>query len=274
MTKLQRRFVTALATGALLANTVLPAFAGTTIEISGNGADSKNKAEVDIDQSTYVEQSNQADIDNHVYAKADSGDNDANRNTGGGVSVDTGDASTTVSVSNQANSNVADVDCCGTGDVDVLISGNGDSSRNRVNLDVNDDPETGTLVVQKNSADIDNDVKAKAETGDNDANRNTGGDVSIMTGMATTGVTVSNSANCNMAYVGGSGEGGMSLSAKILGNGADTRNKIDLDFDRSVWVEQTNRADIDNDVEAKAESGDNDANRNTGGTVSISTGDA
>ena len=280
MTKLQKKVATAIATGALLFNTALPAFADVTLEISGNGADTYNKAEVDVNQNRTVVQSNEANISNNVTATADTGDNDANRNTGGSVSVDTGNATTKVDVSNAANSNEAELECC-EADVDVLISGNGDNSTNKVELDVNDprhhrghdDEFLGTGIFQENEAKIDNDVTAKADTGDNDANRNTGGDVSVTTGDAKTTVDILNQANANSAKISGDGEGG-SLSARILGNGADSYNKIELDYNKSVVVDQSNSARVENDVYAKADTGDNDANRNTGGTVSIDTGDA
>ena len=280
MTKLQKKVATAIATGALLFNTALPAFADVTLEISGNGADTYNKAEVDVNQNRTVVQSNEANISNNVTATADTGDNDANRNTGGSVSVDTGNATTKVDVSNAANSNEAELECC-EADVDVLISGNGDNSTNKVELDINDprhhrghdDEFLGTGIFQENEAKIDNDVTAKADTGDNDANRNTGGDVSVTTGDAKTTVDILNQANANSAKISGDGEGG-SLSARILGNGADSYNKIELDYNKSVVVDQSNSARVENDVYAKADTGDNDANRNTGGTVSIDTGDA
>src|SRR3990170_2954838 len=228
MTKLQKKFATAIATGALLLNTALPAFADVTLEITGNGSDSYNKADVDIDQTTVVDQSNTANISNTVNASADTGKNDANRNTGGSVSIDTGDASTTVGVTNEVNSNVAEVQCC-EGDVDVLISENGDNSTNKAYVDVNQDQGSGTFVLQSNTAKIDNDIDADSNTGKNDANRNTGGDVSITTGEAEVLVGVSNEANANWARVSGN-DSGATLSARILGNGADSYNKIKLNY--------------------------------------------
>jgi hypothetical protein len=274
MKNLQKKVASAIAAGALLFNTVMPVVAGTTIEISGNGSDSTNKAEVDVEQTTVVSQSNEANIKNTVNASANSGYNDANRNTGGNVSVDTGDATTKVDVANTVNSNQAEVQCC-EGDVDVLISGNGDNSYNKVDLDVNHSrhDESGTFVEQENEANIKNEVDADSNTGKNDANRNTGGDVEITTGSATTSVDILNQANGNSAKVSGNNDG-VKLSARILDNGADTTNKIYLDYEHSIVLDQDNEANVDNDVNADSDSGKNDANRNTGGEVSIDTGDA
>src|SRR3989344_3930635 len=196
MTKLQKKVATAIATGALLFNTALPAFADETLEISGNGADTYNKAEVDVNQNRTVVQSNEANISNNVTATADTGDNDANRNTGGGVSVTTGDAKTTVDILNQANANSAKISGDGEGgSLSARILGNGADSYNKIELDYN----KSVVVDQSNSARVENDVYAKADTGDNDANRNTGGTVSIDTGDAETKVGVDNMINFNWA---------------------------------------------------------------------------
>jgi len=270
MNKMYKKALTAIASGALLFNTVLPAFAETTIEISGNGTDSENEVKLDVDQVTSVVQDNFADIDNKVVVHADTGDNTAEDNTGGAVSIETGDATATVDVANTANSNTASVDCCPAGDVDILIKGNAaDTDENEVKLDI----YSKTELFQDNQADIFNGVEVEAETGENDAEDNTGGDVSIKTGDATVGVTLSTAANYNSAQVSGSGSGGK-LSARILDNGADSENEIELDVDKFLSVIQDNFADVDNFVDAEAYTGDNDAEDNTGGEASIETGDA
>ncbi|MEK7065608.1 MAG: hypothetical protein AAB961_01325 [Patescibacteria group bacterium] len=269
MTNYKKQLLSVLASGAVMLNTVLPVYAGTVIEISGNGSDSNNTANVSLNTSTNVVQNNTAEIENYVDAEANTGDNDANDNTGGDVDVDTGDATVNVSVANAVNSNSASVDCCPQGDTDVLISGNGTHSDNDVDFDQN----STINVFQDNYADIDNDVYADAKTGKNDANDNTGGSVSIDTGDAEVNVEVSNTANANWAQVGGDGQGGQ-LSARIVGNGSNSDNLIDLYLDSAILVKQDNDAEIENYVDADAKTGKNDANDNTGGDVSIDTGDA
>src|SRR3989344_8850664 len=178
----KRKLTTAFAAGALLFSSfATPAFAGTTIEISGNGSSSDNDANVTLQQQTTVVQENNADIDNNVDVSADTGNNDANDNTGGDVDIDTGDATVDVSVSNTVNSKTANVDCCPTGETEVLISGNGTDSKNNAELNMANETE----LFQSNNADIDNHVDADAKTGKNDAEDNTGGSVSIDTGNAT-----------------------------------------------------------------------------------------
>jgi len=271
MNKFQRSLATAIAAGALLVNTVLPVFAETTIIISGNGTDSENGVEASFSQSTTVVQSNDAKVENKVNATASTGANEAKDNTGGDVSIDTGDADVTVDVANTLNKNAAEVDCCPGGDVEVEISGNGSDTKNGVELGM----ESVVELYQNNEADVDNDVEAFAGTGKNEAKDNTGGSVSIDTGEASVTVNLSTGANWNSAKVGGgSGSGLGSLSALILGNGTDSENSILLGLGSGVLIAQANEADVDNDVEAFAGTGANEAKDNTGGESSIDTGDA
>ena len=132
MSEYKKKLASAIAAGALLLNLATPAFAGITIEISGNGSDSENEAEVEFEHEVEVNQQNWADVLNDVEVEAETGGNEAEDNTGGDVSIETGDAETNVTVSNSLNSNVAEVDACCLGDVDALISGNGSESSNEV----------------------------------------------------------------------------------------------------------------------------------------------
>lgn len=275
MTNLKGKIAAGIATGALLANAMTPmAFAGTEITISGNGAGSNNDAVVEVENDTTVNQTNKANFTNNIDGDSNTGSNDANRNTGGAVEISTGDATVDVTVSNSANQNWAEVDCCANNDVEVKISGNGADSKNTVNYDNAGKEGNDITINQRNYADFDNNVKyLDAKTGNNDANRNTGGDVTIDTGDASVTVAVSNWANANSARVGG-GDSEGSLSLWIMDNGADTDNDIVVELENDVDVDQRNKADFDNNVDGDANTGDNDANRNTGGEVEISTGDA
>lgn len=269
MNKIVLKLTTAVTTAALLTGSVASvAFGTTTVTVTGNGADSSNTANVDVSNSTAVSQTNNADIQNNVTINANSGNNTADKNTGGDTSITTGDANVSSSVSNSANSNVASVGCGCTGGVDVKIAGNGADSTNKVNADVTNT----TGLSQTNNADVTNNVNIDAKTGKNTADKNTGGTTSISTGDIKVTGDVSNSVNQNVAQVGG-GNGG-SFSAEISGNGAESKNTIDLGIDSSVAVAQQNNADISNNVSVDANSGKNSANENTGGDTSIATGDA
>ncbi len=274
MNNFKTRLTTAIATGSVLLHALAPVtFAQTTIVISGNGAGSDNSVNVTRNMTTTVNQTNYAVVSNDVEADANTGDNDANFNTGGNVTVSTGNANVTANVSNNLNKNVAQVDCCvAAGNTDVTVSGNGAFSDNTVNLTQN----STTTLRQNNYADVDNDVDADADTGDNSAGFNTGdGDVTIHTGNATVNTTVNTSANVNWAQVGGNQGGTGNVSLRILDNGAGSDNNITAKLSNTTNLDQNNYADVENDVEADANTGDNDANFNTGdGDVVVDTGNA
>lgn len=271
MTNFKKQIVSAAAAGAMLLNVAVPAFASTEIVISGNGADSSNWSTVSQSNTNSVTQNNSANVTNNVDADASTGGNDANFNTGGDVNVDTGDATTDVKVANALNSNSADVDCCGAGNTDVEISGNGADSVNGVSVG----SSNTTSVSQNNKANVKNNIDTDAKTGYNDANSNTGGDVTVNTGIAKASATVATIANVNSAKVGG-GLGLSNPSAKfvISGNGANSNNSIQAGLTNVTAVEQDNSAHVKNNVDADASTGGNDANFNTGGEVTIDTGDA
>lgn len=272
MTNYKRRLGTAIATVAILANGLIPiASASTNIVISGNGAGSDNWADVSQSSNTSVNQSNTAYVTNNVSADAKTGDNNAKFNTGGDVTIKTGKASVNTTVSNTLNSNAAEVKCCQSGDTNVTISGNGADSNNTVLLN----QTTNTSVNQSNYANVKNDVDANAKTGNNTANSNNGGNVTIKTGNASVDANVSTVANVNSARVSNPLGGSIpSASFVISGNGAGSDNFIVAKLAKATNVTQSNTAYVDNNVSADANTGDNNAKFNTGGDVTIDTGDA
>lgn len=270
-----KRIATAAAFSALLVNTLANgAFAATTLTISGNGSSSNNTSNVSTTMNTTVVQSNTADIKNNVTTNANTGGNHANDNTGGDVTVRTGNATSNATVSTQANLNKAVVNNCNCeGNATVTISGNGTGSRNDATLE----STRTTDVFQNNAAHVENNVNSNAESGNNDANRNTGGHVTVWTGNAASQANVSTSANANIATVGGgtgAGARGASVDLTISGNGSNSVNSLNLDLDRSILLAQSNSASVDNNVEANAKTGENHANDNTGGDTTVHTGNA
>ena len=265
----KKQLLAAISSAAMMVSLVSPV-AAQTIEISDNGASSDNTADVTSQVTTAVVQTNVATVTNSVDSSASTGSNDANQNTGGDTAIRTGNADTSATVVNDLNLNQATVDCCEAQETDVLIEGNGVYSENEVELENTRD----ISVYQTNVADVSNDVDAQASTGYNDANQNTGGQVLVSTGDASTDVEVSTAANANWARVGGGSSDPSSLSARILGNGAYSDNDIDLDNIVTTALVQTNTADVRNDVDASAKTGYNDANQNTNGDVLILTGNA
>lgn len=276
MTQFKKQLAGALATGLLVANMLAPvAYAGDNginFEESGNGAESKSAINAAVANTTVVKQSNTASVTNNSESKANSGGNDANYNTGGDVFVKTGKATSDVEIANKLNTNVAKIKCCEPNSTDVKVSGNGYMSENDVNLS----QANTNAVEQENDAKVLNDVDSKANSGWNDANYNTGGDVTVLTGPAHAGADVYTHANTNLAQIGGGHQGGNDggVSLLISGNGAESDNDISLALYKANSIAQANVANVTNDVDAKANSGKNDANSNTGGEVAILTGKA
>jgi hypothetical protein len=253
----------------------------TDVKISGNGAYSNNGVLLEQAQETSVAQNNNAYVTNNVDADAKTGGNDANLNTGGDVLISTGNAKVDADVSTTANVNSAKV---GSGNgssnpsASFIISGNGAGSDNYITALL----ANATSVAQNNNANVTNNVDAYANTGKNDANYNTGGDVVILTGNAEVDADVDNMVNFNHADV----DCGCvwDVLAKITGNGAEEHhgdlpdNLITLTLATAQEVGQGNEAALTNNLDdLKAKTGKNDANLNTGDVDSdpaIVTGNA
>ncbi len=273
MTKFKKQLLSVLATGAVFASMVSPAFADEYV-INGNGYSANSTINVAQTSNNTVVQNNTANVSNYVNATASTGHNSANQNTGGSVGIQTGNATVNTSVNNTLNSNWAKIDCCpGVGNTTVNITGNGAYSKNKVSLN----ETSNNSVYQDNNAYVDNNVNATAKTGGNDANQNTGNGTSVLisTGNAWVNSDVSTKANVNKAFIGDPRLGNSgSINVLIDGNGASSNNSVNITEKKNNLVSQNNSAYVDNDVNATAKTGDNNANQNTGGSVFISTGNA
>jgi hypothetical protein len=197
MNKLTYRLSTGLATAALLTAAMMP-LASADVTVQGNGANSDNTVVITNSNTTSVTQSNSSSVVNSVDANSNTGGNTANGNTGGDTSVQTGAASTTVTIKNKGNVNNAALGCCDCGcgctaAGDVLIKNNGAKSNNTVTLAGG----KTALKSQTNSSSAVNGVNAKAKTGKNKAKNNTGGTTNVGTGPAATGVGITNTGNTN-----------------------------------------------------------------------------
>ncbi len=183
-------FVLGIATPAIAA-------ADNQVDISGNGASSINTVTVDTSCTTVIDQSNKTKVETSVNINQNSGNNQASKNTGGDVSITTGDNDAAISVMVGGSSNSADVNpCCCSKTSDTSISKNGESSINSTNLS-----STNLLVeTQTNYKKVKTKVKVKQNTGKNKTNKNTnstGNTVSVETGGNTGGVGVSVTGDTN-----------------------------------------------------------------------------
>jgi hypothetical protein len=172
---IKRTITTGIATAAIMFGTIAPAaFADSSFVISGNGSRSQNSITSDTSNTMIVSQSNDTRVNNDVSVSNDTGGNSASGNTGGGVSLRSGDASADVIIHNMAGSNVADIgnSCgCESGNVDAIIAGNGSRSDNSIDTSNNH----YFLLNQQTNTDFDNNVDIDNSTGNNDVSDNTGG---------------------------------------------------------------------------------------------------
>lgn len=299
----------------------------TSVLNSGNGSDSVNTVDLNLIANNNTFQNNDASIENNLILNADSGHNDASRNTGGNSDITTGDANVAANVINMANNNIAGnviygvvnifgdlignillpegavgiAGCCGT-DVNLANKNNGSDSTNTINYDAS----LADNYVQFNELTLDNMLYMDANTGDNQTSRNTSGNNTIATGDSRIDAQVLNVANNNIvggdwwlvivneagnwvgkilgapagSFFGGSeglamtaDQNGM-VNVANNGNGDNTTNTVNVDHQQNNNVTQMNNANIQNNIQLTANTGENDASRNTGGSSNINTGDA
>lgn len=234
--------------------------------ITDNGSGSANEVNTQVEQQTSVEQTNEANVSNEANLDSNTGGNEASSNTGGDVSIDTGDVSQNVEVETAVNSSQVDAGCC-PGETEVKISGNGADSTNTVNLG-----STNTTNITTNqSANVRNNLQGSANTGENTANNNTGGNFSIDTGDIKVAGGLTNGPINVSSINASSGTGGVSVD--VSGNGAGSTNSVNANFDNQTNASTNFFANLLNFVNWDLNTGRNSANGNTGGNVSITTGD-
>ena len=249
---------------------VAPKVLAEELRISGNGAESKSEIKTSTSSDTNVQQNNNADVNNDVDVNANTGNNEANKNTGEDVSVTTGNIDSSTSVTNGVNfstANVTTCDNCGSSG-SVTISGNGAFSDNKV--DVNSSSNNRIHVNQ--NANIRNYIDEDLITGKNEANGNTGGDVSIDTGNIRSRTNLFNDL-INFSKIAVAGSPFHDFLVQIFDNGAFSDNKAHADFTNDNDVDVDNSANIINELKHRYVTGENEANKNTGGDVNVSTGD-
>ena len=287
-----------------------------TIGNTGNGADSTNSGSISLVDNNNTNQTNSAFVVSDMNLLSDSGNNSADKNTGGDNTITTGDANVTGTILNSVNTNVAGVNIaefnvlddhtgdiildfsgacpvsgCTTDNFNVVNSGNGASSTNNAEIDA----LTNNNTFQANDAVLENNMTLTAETGDNTADKNTGGDNNITTGDANVAANILNFANNNIA--GNVVYGVVNIFGNLIGdiilpggitipccsggdiniantrNGSNSTNTTDVNLTDNTDYNQFNSASISNNLIFDANSGNNDVSDNTGGNSSVTTGD-
>lgn len=194
--KLQYRLGTAIASTALMFNLLAPAaFADTTVDISGNGSNSDNNVSVNNTSNATINQSNNLTVGLNINSTASTGGNKANGNTGGDVSIDTGNANSTVNITVLGGSNEATIEGCGcNGATDnITVADNGSNTTNNATVKNKKD----LTAKQKGNTTVGANVNSKTKTGKNKAKNNTNGTVNVTTGNSTSNVSANVTAGNN-----------------------------------------------------------------------------
>lgn len=298
--------------------TVNCGFGSTTVKNTGNGTGSTSNGSATTTNNSNTNQNNSANLNNEMNQSAVTGKNDTSYNVGNS-SINTGDANVTGTIINSVNTNVdgvmvsefnivddhigdiildfgaACIQGCNGQSITAENSGNGAYSDNFANAE----NTTNDTTNQTNDAIINNGMVLVADSGNNDAKLNTGGDSNITTGDANVSANVMNFANNNFAgnviygavnifgnlvgdiiltqemmntLCGGTCEG--STTAVNSGNGEGSTNIANASNTYNENIFQNNEADITNTILVDTNTGGNDTNFNTGGNNSIATGDA
>jgi hypothetical protein len=235
--------------------------------ISGNGSGSDSQINVTVNTTTEVKQDNNANVENNVNIEADTGNNDANQNTGGDTSIVTGDVQVESNINNEGiNQSYVEAGCCTGESTEIKISGNGAGSTNTVAGSFN----SSTNVSVNNSANITNNVNGIANTGKNSASYNNG-NVSIKTGSITVIDNINNE-SVNNYSINVKNNSGRSITVHVKDNGTASDNIVIINNQNNVDINVENSARIANDSNWDLNTGKNKAKGNNG-DVSIITGD-
>lgn len=149
---------------------------------------------------------------------------------------------------------------------ELVISGNGSSADSQITVSTT----TNTTVEQSNQASIQNDVQLDLNTGENSTSDNTASDTQITTGDINTQVSTDTSANVSMVSLDCCPNPESTIA--VTDNGSDSQNSINFAQKLDTQINIYQNAYIQNSVTGSANTGGNSANDNTGGSVTIETG--
>jgi len=157
--------------------------------------------------------------------------------------------------------------------ISLEVSGNGAGSENTIE----NHSEQESTVEQNNQSEVTNDIQSESNTGENEVNGNTAETTSLETGSIEQHVEVVNeNINQNTVSTSGCSECNESSTSgaeiKVVGNGSNTVNTVDVQHNSQTNVSQNNTAVINTSVTIKANTGNNTIKNNTGSQISVSTG--
>jgi hypothetical protein len=285
---------------------------GATVVNSNNGANSTNTGSATLSNTDSLNQGNGAVIANNINSATITGDNSTSYNNGNST-LTTGDANTTGTIFNNINSNLAGVtvsefnieddhrgdyvldfaaNCvanCGSSHTSVANINNGSGSTNTATFNTTNSDST----TQINNGTVINAMTLVANSGDNTASFNTGGDSSIVTGDANVAANVLNFINNNLS--GNVLLGVVNIFGNLIGdiilpdnpcstcsssnttvantnNGSGSTNTALVTTNNTESQFQSNYATIENNLVFAANTGGNSTSFNTGGDSSVTTG--
>lgn len=252
----------------LVSVALVPSVAAEEIVVSDNGAQSENTVSVSNSNTTSSQSSNEMNVTNNVDTNAETGGNSTSHNTGDQQAIVTGDAKNSTVVTNSGNVSTVNAGCCESTSSSTTVTGNGAGSENTVTRS----NTSSTNVSVYNNAKIVNNISIKANTGNNSANYNTGGDTIIKTGDVKAVSHVTNGpVNINKVKIVGN-ENAISSYLKIAGNGAFSENLVNEVNEKKIVVNTDNFADFINNIDTLLNTGYNAADYNSGGETLIVTG--
>jgi hypothetical protein len=152
--------------------------------------------------------------------------------------------------------------------IELVVSGNGSGSESEVEIS----RETEVVVEQTNDVSVTNVINVSANTGNNSANGNTGGDVEIITGDVSVQTVVETKANDSQVEINNDCCEEDNVVALISGNGESSQNQVKHQGDSTVKVAVEQKAKVTNVIKTEANTGDNSASKNNG-KVKVETGD-
>ena len=170
----------------------------TNVLITGNGEGSKNSIDLTGSSQTDVYIDQFATITNNITGYINTGKNIANNNTGGSTSIETGDINVKTEITD-ARVNLGMVTASsGNGEsVTAKISENGEGTINTISALFNNYVNSRITNISK----VDNNVSWYLNTGGNEANGNTGGDVLIKTGDINLDILINNFINLGITHI-------------------------------------------------------------------------
>lgn len=194
-----KKFAIGFTVGTLMLSAIVPALADTTVDVLGNGTGSDNYVKVKEKCVQKVKQSNTTNANITLDLSGNTGYNNANNNTGGTQTVQTGDVDNTADVTVTGGENSASLpDCCcgeqeGGSQANVTVADNGSNTTNTVRVK----KVKKQKVRQRTRTNATVEGTLSGTTGTNDANSNTGTGTEVNTGNVNNEATVDVSGGSN-----------------------------------------------------------------------------